>query len=223
MSCANLEADRTQLCPDLSVLTVDPDVHRSGAGSALLQWGCKQADRDGVDIYLEATDVGVPLYERHGFHHILEPIVGGPYGEMVVYPMRRPALKVELVTARDVIPILATLHREAFVSTRWYQALWGQVEPDQFERWMRTEIKSWFDRGQQDGTEHLVVAKRGDDIIGYAHWQLVDNSGHSEKTTLVAPQTCPAGTNESVWQAFGRDMDKWVDSIPGKFWRECHV
>lgn len=40
---------------DLGILVVDPNVQRSGAGSALLRWGSTQADKHGLDCYLEAT------------------------------------------------------------------------------------------------------------------------------------------------------------------------
>lgn len=38
----------------------------------LVQWGCEQADAKGVECYLEASPMGVPLYERFGFQRIQE-------------------------------------------------------------------------------------------------------------------------------------------------------
>lgn len=68
----------------LGICVVDPRVQRSGAGSALVRWGCAQADKLGVDAYLEASDVGIRTYEKAGFARIREPIRGGPDGSMVV-------------------------------------------------------------------------------------------------------------------------------------------
>jgi len=44
-----------------------PDHHRRGAGSMLISWGTARADEMGLDAYLEASEMGQPLYERHGF------------------------------------------------------------------------------------------------------------------------------------------------------------
>jgi GNAT superfamily N-acetyltransferase len=41
---------------DLSILVVDPSRQRTGAGSALLRWGTRKADEDGVICSLKATD-----------------------------------------------------------------------------------------------------------------------------------------------------------------------
>lgn len=54
----------------LQTLVTHPKHERRGAGSLLLKWGCEEADRKGVEAYLEASAVGVPLYERHGFKKV---------------------------------------------------------------------------------------------------------------------------------------------------------
>lgn len=41
---------------DLSLLATDPARQRTGAGRALLQWGSKKADEEGVECYLEASE-----------------------------------------------------------------------------------------------------------------------------------------------------------------------
>lgn len=33
----------------------------------LMTWGCDRADRAGVGAYVDASDAGIPLYERFGF------------------------------------------------------------------------------------------------------------------------------------------------------------
>lgn len=40
---------------DLSILATDPKYQRTGAGTALLAWGCDQADLAGLSTYLKAT------------------------------------------------------------------------------------------------------------------------------------------------------------------------
>jgi GNAT superfamily N-acetyltransferase len=40
---------------------------RRGAGSLLVKWGCERADEAGVEAYLEASEMGEPMYRRHGF------------------------------------------------------------------------------------------------------------------------------------------------------------
>lgn len=46
---------------------VDPDHRRRGAGSLLVEWGTNKADEMGVEAFVESTDIGKPLYDRHGF------------------------------------------------------------------------------------------------------------------------------------------------------------
>ncbi|KAF2195775.1 acyl-CoA N-acyltransferase [Zopfia rhizophila CBS 207.26] len=54
----------------LDTLVTHPSHHRRGAGGMLIQWGCDQADTKGVEAYVEASQMGVPLYERYGFRRI---------------------------------------------------------------------------------------------------------------------------------------------------------
>ncbi|KAI5203137.1 acyl-CoA N-acyltransferase [Aureobasidium subglaciale] len=51
----------------LKVLAIDPAYQRRGVGSLLLDDGLQVADRVGIKAYLEATEVGRPLYQRKGF------------------------------------------------------------------------------------------------------------------------------------------------------------
>ena len=44
-----------------------PDYYRCGAGSMLIAWGTARADEVDLDAYLQASEMGQPLYERHGF------------------------------------------------------------------------------------------------------------------------------------------------------------
>ncbi|MCJ1281217.1 hypothetical protein MMC26_000535 [Xylographa opegraphella] len=51
----------------LHLLCVDPTRQRGGAGTALMQWGTKIADENGVEAILESTVAGRHLYEQNGF------------------------------------------------------------------------------------------------------------------------------------------------------------
>lgn len=85
---------------DLSVLAVDPSRQRTGAGRALMEWGCRKADEEGVIMTLKGTEgalppfspvfdplssarlarfrlprtVAVPLYERFRFRQNRPPV-----------------------------------------------------------------------------------------------------------------------------------------------------
>jgi GNAT superfamily N-acetyltransferase len=54
----------------LDTLVTHPDHHRRGAGGMLVEWGCREADKRGVEAYLEASVMGAPLYERFGFKKV---------------------------------------------------------------------------------------------------------------------------------------------------------
>nr|GAT51498.1 predicted protein [Mycena chlorophos] len=51
----------------LSLMFVDPAYQSRGIGKALLRWGLDQADAEGIPAYLEASDEGLPLYQKSGF------------------------------------------------------------------------------------------------------------------------------------------------------------
>ncbi|KAM3150512.1 hypothetical protein ABEW05_009173 [Botrytis cinerea] len=44
-----------------------PEHRRKGAGSLMMQWGCKLADEKGLEAFVESTDDGRELYKAHGF------------------------------------------------------------------------------------------------------------------------------------------------------------
>lgn len=64
----------------------------------LLKWGAEQADRLGLDSFLEASPEGKPLYERKGFKEV-ETLVtdfskwGGPSDEHTALMVRPAASK----------------------------------------------------------------------------------------------------------------------------------
>lgn len=36
----------------------------------LLKWGAQEADKDGLRTYIEASEMGLPLYERYGYRTV---------------------------------------------------------------------------------------------------------------------------------------------------------
>ncbi|KAL4886071.1 acyl-CoA N-acyltransferase [Aspergillus karnatakaensis] len=55
---------------ELEGLSVHPEYQRRGIAKALLQWGLEEADRLGLDVYLEATEDGKPFYALFGFETV---------------------------------------------------------------------------------------------------------------------------------------------------------
>ncbi|KAF1973350.1 acyl-CoA N-acyltransferase [Bimuria novae-zelandiae CBS 107.79] len=54
----------------LDTLVTHPDHHRRGAGGMLLKWGCAKADEAGTEAYLEASEMGEPLYQRYRYEPV---------------------------------------------------------------------------------------------------------------------------------------------------------
>jgi ribosomal protein S18 acetylase RimI-like enzyme len=48
-------------------LSVSPEFHGRGAGSALLRWGTDTADRSGVFSWVYSSELAWALYVKHGF------------------------------------------------------------------------------------------------------------------------------------------------------------
>jgi GNAT superfamily N-acetyltransferase len=58
------------LALDLGIIGCSPNRQRSGAGSALLEWGVNLADSLGLPCRLEASPVGYGLYRKFGFEDV---------------------------------------------------------------------------------------------------------------------------------------------------------
>ncbi|KAI0387572.1 hypothetical protein F5Y04DRAFT_7608 [Hypomontagnella monticulosa] len=56
----------------LELLAVHPDYQRLGAGTALVEWGTKAADEQGVKAVVEGTPAGRRCYEKGGFRPQIE-------------------------------------------------------------------------------------------------------------------------------------------------------
>ncbi|KAF2499445.1 acyl-CoA N-acyltransferase [Lophium mytilinum] len=83
----------------LGHLATDPDYQRQGIGKGLVQWGCDQADKEGVCAYLESTLAGRRLYESLGFERVdelkLSTVVEGDQHASYWVMLRKPQGKVE--------------------------------------------------------------------------------------------------------------------------------
>ncbi|KAF2710352.1 hypothetical protein K504DRAFT_476343 [Pleomassaria siparia CBS 279.74] len=65
----------------LHMLVCDPNHGRRGAGAMLVKWGTSQADVLNLPCFLEASEMGRPLYARLGFVPVHEEIFhGAKYG-----------------------------------------------------------------------------------------------------------------------------------------------
>jgi GNAT superfamily N-acetyltransferase len=59
----------------LFILFVHPDYRRQGIGSRLLKWGMDKADDMAVEMFLDSTPEGKPLYESHQFHLVEKSVI----------------------------------------------------------------------------------------------------------------------------------------------------
>jgi predicted N-acetyltransferase YhbS len=52
---------------DLDMLAVIPEYRKLGIGGALVEWGTNLADENGKGAYVDASEMGAPVYARYGF------------------------------------------------------------------------------------------------------------------------------------------------------------
>ena len=90
---------------DLNIIFTHPEHRRQGIAELMLQWGVSKAAEMQVEMWLDATVQGRPLYAKHGFELITEndlcPEVENPSEEwkaidrelrpITMWLMRRPA------------------------------------------------------------------------------------------------------------------------------------
>ncbi|KPI43131.1 uncharacterized protein AB675_2046 [Cyphellophora attinorum] len=85
----------------LALMVVDADFHRMGLGSMMADWGNRVADALGVACWLEASDMGKGLYEKHGYVHMKEKkwkLEGDGLGHgLAQWVMRRPPKPLPIV------------------------------------------------------------------------------------------------------------------------------
>jgi len=54
----------------LEMLGVHEDYQKHGIGAVMIKYGTDQADKDGLETYLDASEIGQPYYKkRHNFTH----------------------------------------------------------------------------------------------------------------------------------------------------------
>jgi hypothetical protein len=57
---------------DLNIIFTQSEYGRQGAGDLIMNWGINKAKEMGVEMWLDATIYGVPLYKKHGFMPVIE-------------------------------------------------------------------------------------------------------------------------------------------------------
>ncbi|GAA6063964.1 hypothetical protein JCM10212_004812 [Sporobolomyces blumeae] len=205
----------------LHLLAIDPVRQRTGAGGALLRWGCRKADEAGLDSYLEATDVGIGLYKKYGFEMFREPIVDE---EMILWPMRRQPLKISHVAPSD-FPALLPIYFDAFRPTNLWRYNFNDVTREASDKFFTRRLEKFWADLHEDGdkaatvdagerNEHaserakekkrLTVAKRGDQVVGFAMWTWVpdqalrDPDNESKQIEVELPEGANKGHVDGV-------------------------
>ena len=80
----------------LELLGVHEDYQRQGIAASLIKWGTDQADRDGLESYLDGSEIGQPYYKkRHAFerHRCIFVPDRKEYGSFAYFSMIRPPQK----------------------------------------------------------------------------------------------------------------------------------
>jgi GNAT superfamily N-acetyltransferase len=54
----------------MAVLAIDPEFQRGGVGRKLLEWGLDKADKEGVELWIDASQYGKGLYEKMGWKEV---------------------------------------------------------------------------------------------------------------------------------------------------------
>ncbi|GAA5974330.1 hypothetical protein JCM11641_006741 [Rhodosporidiobolus odoratus] len=200
----------------LSILAVDPQRQRTGAGKALLQWGCRQADKQGVPVDLKATDLGMPLYLRCGFREFRDSIRGGVNGEIELFPMTRPALSLVPCTLAD-IPSLPQIYRLAFRPTAINQYCFPNVTSEAYDRWITARFTVALERRDEEGVkEEVMLAKRGDEVVGYAWYSFCPDLEQRGRSTT--PRTFPVGADQPRTSKFMAKFDEHKETIKEAHW-----
>ncbi|KAK3677551.1 hypothetical protein LTR78_002401 [Recurvomyces mirabilis] len=82
----------------LHILATLPDHHRRGVGAMHMKWGFEEADKLGLEVWLEGSPMGTPLYTRSGFETVaMMDFDARKWGSKVDIPhaiMVRPARKL---------------------------------------------------------------------------------------------------------------------------------
>ncbi|KAK4703665.1 hypothetical protein P7C70_g2554, partial [Phenoliferia sp. Uapishka_3] len=225
-----------------SLLVTDPRFQKTGAGSALLKWGCDKADEWGVPAYLKGTPKGMSLYERFGFvaWHT-RPITVGQNPELVVrnlsflrlglkgeiflmlslrhrqlQPMMRlPQLIVLPALTSDISDIVA-LHYAATAKDPLYLNLYEKASKVELAAKMKERTGKVV--GSRD--RQLLKAMKGGKIVGFAQFvypkRKEGNSGRDGKGETRGEKSKPDwvdGVNVELAEDFFDRMGARYESI----------
>ncbi|GAA5895892.1 hypothetical protein JCM6882_001404 [Rhodosporidiobolus microsporus] len=198
----------------LHLIVVDPEKQRLGAGSALFRWGCKRADREGVPIYLEATEDGARLYERHGLSKFRPPVKSSMMAEYVMYPMHRPALTVSPL-GRSEIPLLPRIYRLSFQASTIMNYAWPNLPTEAFVPWVTARMEGTLAARETGDKGDTLVAKRGGEVVGYAWFSYYPRVEEREKATgEKKARVLPEGANVERANRFLDALEAHKATIP---------
>jgi len=54
----------------MAILAIDSAYQRMGVGGKLLEWGLAKCDAEGLECWIDASDKGKGLYEKHGWKQV---------------------------------------------------------------------------------------------------------------------------------------------------------
>lgn len=123
------------------------------------------------------------------------------------------------------IPHLATLFRKAFEPTAIYQAMFGTCPPASYDAWNRARFAQWLANESAAASEGkkqrhwTVVARRGEQIVGFGHWELHAGKGGVEEEEESVP--LPEGADKEKGPRIFDALHKASEGIEGKFISEC--
>ncbi|KAL0931781.1 GNAT family [Colletotrichum truncatum] len=79
----------------LNFLFTVPEHRRRGAASLIMDWGVERAGQQGLDVYIEATENGKPLYEKYGLEALEQSSL--EVNEAELPPTSDPLLRDEVI------------------------------------------------------------------------------------------------------------------------------
>lgn len=80
----------------LQMLGTETEWQKKGLGRTFVEWGCERADEDGLECYVDASDLGAPLYKKNGFGEstVIDIPDKEEYGHVDYVSLRRPKRSV---------------------------------------------------------------------------------------------------------------------------------
>ncbi len=92
--------------PDLQWLATHPSHQHRGAGTLIMEHVCELSNREGLDVFLQATPSGYPLYHKLGFEDVaaFDVDLGTLAGEGTNGQIYRTVLMKRRFTSPDPIP-----------------------------------------------------------------------------------------------------------------------